>query len=144
MANATKRQVGRSVGHERAVFMATSGHFCWPPMGSSDWPLTVIDSGADLITPSGIDLRWITVCILVNTESKHASSLKALIRGERVARLDVVRQLRCHASSVRRRADISQKRASQTEAVALGGALPCTVASGGRFPHPGMVRSLMA
>jgi hypothetical protein len=40
MANATKPQVGRSVGHERAVFMATSGHFCWPPMGSSDWPLT--------------------------------------------------------------------------------------------------------
>ncbi|MEC5178638.1 hypothetical protein RCH16_003678, partial [Cryobacterium sp. MP_M5] len=31
---------GRSVGHEWAVFMATSGHFYWPPVGSSDWPLT--------------------------------------------------------------------------------------------------------
>ncbi|MBG6060206.1 hypothetical protein RCH16_003684, partial [Cryobacterium sp. MP_M5] len=40
MANATKPQVGRSVGHEWAVFMATSGHFYWPPVGSSDWPLT--------------------------------------------------------------------------------------------------------
>ena len=40
MANATKPQVGRSVGHEWAVFMATSGHFCWPPAGRSDWPLT--------------------------------------------------------------------------------------------------------
>jgi len=23
--------------------MATSGHFYWPPMGSSDWPLTGLD-----------------------------------------------------------------------------------------------------
>jgi hypothetical protein len=41
MANATKPQVGRSVGHEWAVSLATSGHFYWPPMGSSDWPLTM-------------------------------------------------------------------------------------------------------
>ena len=40
MANATTPQVGRSDGHERAVFMATSGHFYWPPVGSSEWPLT--------------------------------------------------------------------------------------------------------
>ncbi|WP_206750890.1 MULTISPECIES: hypothetical protein, partial [unclassified Cryobacterium] len=32
--------VGRSVGHEWAVFMAISGHFPWPPVGSSSWPLT--------------------------------------------------------------------------------------------------------
>jgi len=43
MANATNPLVGRSVGHEWAVFVATSGQFCWPPMGSSDWPLTVSD-----------------------------------------------------------------------------------------------------
>ena len=29
-----------TVGHERAVFVATSGQFCWPPTSSSDWPLT--------------------------------------------------------------------------------------------------------
>ena len=40
MANATNPLVGRSVGHERAVFMATSGHFYWPPVGTSEWPLT--------------------------------------------------------------------------------------------------------
>ena len=40
MANATKPQVGRSVGHEWAVSLANSGHFYWPPTGSSDWPLT--------------------------------------------------------------------------------------------------------
>jgi transposase InsO family protein len=42
MANATNPLVGRSVGHERAVFVATSGQFCWPPTGSSDWPLTIM------------------------------------------------------------------------------------------------------
>ncbi|MET3708875.1 hypothetical protein ABIB17_003524 [Arthrobacter sp. UYEF6] len=40
MANATEHPVGRSAGHEWAVFMATSGHFCWPPMGTNYWPLT--------------------------------------------------------------------------------------------------------
>lgn len=40
MANATNTQVGRSVGHEWAVSVATSGQFCWPPTGSSYWPLT--------------------------------------------------------------------------------------------------------
>ena len=40
MANATNTLVGRSVGHEWAVSVATSGHFCWPPTGSSYWPLT--------------------------------------------------------------------------------------------------------
>ena len=43
MPNATEPQVGRSGGHERGVLMATSGHFCWPPTGSSDWPLTLRD-----------------------------------------------------------------------------------------------------
>lgn len=42
MANATNILVGRSVGHDWAVFMAASGQFCWPPMGSSDWPLTAV------------------------------------------------------------------------------------------------------
>ena len=41
MANATNTLVGRSVGHEWAVSVATSGHFCWPPTGSSYWPLTL-------------------------------------------------------------------------------------------------------
>ena len=41
MASATNTQVGRSVGHEWAVSVATSGQFCWPPTGSSDWPLTL-------------------------------------------------------------------------------------------------------
>jgi len=41
MANATNTQVGRSVGHDRAVLVATSGQFCWPPTGSSNWPLTL-------------------------------------------------------------------------------------------------------
>jgi hypothetical protein len=40
MANATNPLMGRSVGHDWADFMATSGHFCWPSMGSSQWPLT--------------------------------------------------------------------------------------------------------
>jgi hypothetical protein len=40
MANATQPLVGRSVGHEWPVFVATSGHFYWPPTGSSYWPLT--------------------------------------------------------------------------------------------------------
>lgn len=40
MANATQPLVGRSVGHERAVPVATSGYFGWPPPGSSYWPLT--------------------------------------------------------------------------------------------------------
>ena len=48
MANATNTQVGRSVGHDRAVLVATSGQFCWPPTGSSKWPLT---SGKDLNRP---------------------------------------------------------------------------------------------
>ncbi|WP_375141104.1 transposase [Arthrobacter sp. PAMC25284] len=40
MANAAEHPVGRSGGHEWAVFMATSGHFCWPPVGTNNWPLT--------------------------------------------------------------------------------------------------------
>ena len=32
--------VGRSVGHHRAVLLATSGQFYWPPMGRISWPLT--------------------------------------------------------------------------------------------------------
>ncbi len=40
--NLTDPRVGRSVGHEWAVSLATSGHFYWPPMGSSDWPLTEV------------------------------------------------------------------------------------------------------
>ena len=50
MANATKPQVGRSVGHEWAVSLANSGHFYWPPTGSSDWPLTV---GRVLVSAEG-------------------------------------------------------------------------------------------
>jgi hypothetical protein len=42
MADATNPLVGRSVGHEWAVFVATSGHFCWPPTGRNYWPLTLI------------------------------------------------------------------------------------------------------
>jgi hypothetical protein len=42
MANATNPLMGRSVGHDWADFMATSGHFCWPSMGSSQWPLTLL------------------------------------------------------------------------------------------------------
>ncbi|WP_427008589.1 hypothetical protein [Pseudarthrobacter sp. H2] len=41
MANATEHLVGRSGGHDWAVFMATSGHFCWPPVGTNYWPLTI-------------------------------------------------------------------------------------------------------
>nr|WP_277612665.1 ATP-binding protein [Cryobacterium gelidum] len=41
MANAAKLLVGRSVGHEWAVFMATSGHFPPPPVGRSSRPLTL-------------------------------------------------------------------------------------------------------
>ena len=33
--------VGRTPGREWAVPLATSGHFRWPPMGNSYWPLTV-------------------------------------------------------------------------------------------------------
>lgn len=47
MANATNTLVGRSVGHEWAVSVATSGHFCWPPTGSSYWPLTPASGRGD-------------------------------------------------------------------------------------------------
>ena len=42
MANATEHPVGRSRGHDWAVFMATSGHIRWPPVGTNYWPLTRI------------------------------------------------------------------------------------------------------
>ncbi len=41
MANTTNPPVGRSVGHDWAVSVATSGQFRWPPTGSSNWPLTL-------------------------------------------------------------------------------------------------------
>ena len=34
------KEVGRSRGHQWAVFLATSGQFYWPPTGSFPWPLT--------------------------------------------------------------------------------------------------------
>ncbi|MCX2750437.1 hypothetical protein OOZ51_21900 [Arthrobacter sp. MI7-26] len=40
MANAAEHKVGRSGGHDWAVFMAASGHICWPLMGTNHWPLT--------------------------------------------------------------------------------------------------------
>jgi len=48
MANAAELLVGRSVGHEWAVFMASSGHFSWPPVGRSSWPLTIRRSSPDI------------------------------------------------------------------------------------------------
>jgi hypothetical protein len=48
MANATNTEVGRSVGHEWAVSVATSGQFCWPPTGSSYWPLTHVGERGEL------------------------------------------------------------------------------------------------
>ncbi len=63
MANATKPLVGRSVGHDWAVFMATSGHFCWPPMGSSQRPLTrdnaVLVSALGAVPAMGASILWI-------------------------------------------------------------------------------------
>ena len=50
MANATEHLVGRSHGHEWAVFMATSGHFCWPPVGTNYWPLTAKERNAAAAT----------------------------------------------------------------------------------------------
>ena len=62
MANATNTQVGRSVGHDRAVLVATSGQFCWPPTGSSNWPLTDsivnrLANNARVINLGQIDMR---------------------------------------------------------------------------------------
>jgi hypothetical protein len=51
MANAAEYLVGRSGGHEWAVFMATSGHFCWPPAGTNYWPLTCI-------VPAAAEATW--------------------------------------------------------------------------------------
>ena len=48
MADATNPLVGRSVGHEWAVFVATSGHFCWPPTGRNYWPLPLREDVAIL------------------------------------------------------------------------------------------------
>ncbi|WP_342451739.1 C40 family peptidase [Arthrobacter sp. H16F315] len=59
MANATKRPVGRSCGHEWAVFMATSGHFCWPPVGTNYWPLATgrWRSPAPQVEPTEANIR---------------------------------------------------------------------------------------
>ena len=68
MADATESLVGRSVGHEWAVFVATSGHFCWPPTGSSDWPLTVFripPEGDGFMTTTWPSLLRIFVTCLV-------------------------------------------------------------------------------
>ncbi|MBG6060169.1 hypothetical protein RCH16_003644, partial [Cryobacterium sp. MP_M5] len=52
---------GRSVGHEWAVFMATSGHFYWPPVGSSDWPLTVLSATVRVALWEGVRRVWAQV-----------------------------------------------------------------------------------
>ncbi|WP_455835773.1 ATP-binding protein [Pseudarthrobacter siccitolerans] len=36
-----RTRVGRSIGHHRAVLLATSGHLYWPPMGRNQRPLTL-------------------------------------------------------------------------------------------------------
>lgn len=54
MANATDPLVGRSVGHDWAVLMATSGHFYWPPTGRNSWPLTLKSESANLTVRSVI------------------------------------------------------------------------------------------
>jgi len=73
MANATEPLVGRSVGHEWAVFVATSGHFCWPPTGSSKWPLTrrTVGHGCDDIQarPSDGDRHELAdVCVIIGND----------------------------------------------------------------------------
>ena len=34
--------------------MATGGHFCWPPVGSSDWPLTILDGCREIVKASDL------------------------------------------------------------------------------------------
>lgn len=62
----------------------------------------------DLVTPGSVDLGRIAIGVLVHAEPKHACSLKALVRAERVARPDVRSQLRGHGPRVRRGADTGQ------------------------------------
>ncbi|PZP20010.1 MAG: hypothetical protein DI613_20655, partial [Kocuria rhizophila] len=35
-------QTGKPAGHQWAVLMATSGKKHWPPMGRTQWPLTLL------------------------------------------------------------------------------------------------------
>ncbi|MGD6909452.1 hypothetical protein ACQCT1_00575, partial [Micrococcus luteus] len=37
----TTTQTGKPAGHQWAVLMATSGKKHWPPMGRTQWPLTL-------------------------------------------------------------------------------------------------------
>ncbi|WP_448232811.1 hypothetical protein [Microbacterium lacticum] len=72
MANATNTLVGRSVGHEWAVSVATSGHFCWPPTGSSYWPLT--DANLPRVDPGCFDVDGQLMSIRAASQQMAPSS----------------------------------------------------------------------
>ena len=88
MANGTNPLVGRSVGHERAVFMATSGHFCWPPMGSSQRPLTDGLAAANAVTAAS------------DGERNDASASNSDAAGETISSANLSRLREENASSM--------------------------------------------
>ena len=63
----------------------------------------LLDTPANGLVPRCVNVRLIFISIPVHTEQKLVSRFKALISIEGLARLNVVRQLRSHASSVERR-----------------------------------------
>ena len=65
--------------------MATSGHFYWPPMGRSEWPLTHRPDKASIVnrsgnTPAGIGritLSMLAHALLTVTWSKQGANIQA-------------------------------------------------------------------
>lgn len=92
--------------------MATSGHFYWPPMGSSQWPLTSIawiDSGRVFTMDDGRQLRPAYASRLFDTmqdgiglrrqrfhDLRHLFASLALSNGEEMG---VVSKLMGHSTS---------------------------------------------
>ena len=76
MADATKPLVGRSVGHERAVFVATSGHFCWPPTGSSEWPLTGVRRSMSAMLRAVVNHEFIPCWVFARRRCLPSKSVK--------------------------------------------------------------------
>ena len=120
MANATKPQVGRSVGHEWAFSPATSGHFYWPPTGSSDWPLTPNLYPLNPLTRHGQGVQSLLACSLnernrgLKTDTRHPSE-------RRIRRLSG-RQL--PPSFARRNVRMVRRRWVDGEFVVAGGDAP--------------------
>src|SRR5699024_9723527 len=60
-----------------------------------------MDAGTELVLPGGIDRGVIGTLVLVHAQPKQPRSLETLNGSQRVALVYVLRQLRCHSTSVR-------------------------------------------